>query len=448
MSLTKVSFSMIDGAPLNVLDYGAYSDGTHATETTIAIKAAITAALAGKGVVYFPTGTYEYADTGTFLIDTLTAQKSLTLVGDGPQNTIINTNANNKIFTVSSGENGSGPSYEFNVKGMAFSLVNGSTNSAATCFYVCRTTNDWGAHFYVEDCYFNGYSYASIWGVRCFNSGGKRTTFHGASPYHYGGGSYNPTGFEDSCVRLWGADGTLVVQDHSFSNEARFEQCVFRDVRVAFDGWNIYGSFDECTFTEVCYGLITRPNPSQGAVYGNVSSAEKGGFGTCTVTINTCWFEDITECGYTNVDINFLNATLPTPSVRGVFNFIPQNNETVNVGVLTPAIAQTNMTINGGLTGGRIETTSGQVSCADSTWVPIFQPSPSGVYQLVVRMFNYYAANGSATAVVFNNYFDVAMLNKAVGTEIDLRVNYPNIEVKQVTGSTRLVDFSVICMLS
>lgn len=448
MSLTKVNYAMIDGAPLDVMAFGAYNDGTNAAATTAAIKAAITAALAGNGALYFPAGTYAYADTGTFLIDTLTAQKSLTLIGDGSQNTVINLNANNKIFQVNSGENGSGPSYTFNVKGIKFSLVTPATNSAATCFYVCRTSNDWGAHFYVEDCYFNNFSYAAIWGVRCFNSGAKRTTFHGASVYHYGGGTSNPTGFDDAAVRLWGADGSLTVQDHSFSNEARFEQCIFRDVRVAFDGWNIYGSFDECTFTEVCYGLITRPNPSLGAVYGNVSSAEKGGFGVSTVTINTCWFEDIVECGYTNVDINFNNATLPTPSIRGVFNFIPENNATINVGVLTPAIAQTNFTVKGYLLGNKINSSEGQVSCADSTWVPLFQPSPGNVYLLIVRIYNTASAQTSATATVFNNYFDVAMLNKAVGSNIDLQVNYPNIEVKQTMGSTKFVDFSVICMLA
>ena len=447
MSLTKATFSMISGSPLNVLDFGAYNDGTNAVATTAAIKAAITAALAGNGALYFPAGTYAYADTGTFLIDTLTAQKSLTLIGDGSQNTVINLNANDKIFQVNSGENGSGPSYTFNVKGIKFSLVTPATNSAATCFYVCRTNNDWGAHFYVEDCYFDKFTYAAIHGIRCFNSGGKRTIFHGNSVYHYGGGSVNPTGYDDACVRLWGADGSLTVQDHSFSNEALFEQCVLRDVRVAFDAWNMVGAFNECTITEVCYGVITRPNPSLGGVAGNVSSAEKGGYGTSAVTINTCWFEDIVECGYTNTDINFTTAVLPTPNIRGTLNFNPEDNYVAVTGVLTAAIPLTNLTVNGDFAGGRIISDLGQVSCADSTWVPLFQPSTGSVYLLIARIFNYAAANTSATATVFNSYFDVTMLNKAVGAQIDLQVNYPNIEVKQTTGSTKTVDFSVIRLL-
>jgi hypothetical protein len=59
MSLTKVSYSMINGAPVNVLDYGAKGDGT--TDDT----AAFTAALATGKSVYVPQGTYKVAPVST-----------------------------------------------------------------------------------------------------------------------------------------------------------------------------------------------------------------------------------------------------------------------------------------------------------------------------------------------------------------------------------------------
>lgn len=62
MSLTKVTYSMIEGAQFNVLDYGA--DNTGVADSAAAIQSAITAAAQAVGgstgaVVYFPTGTYK-----------------------------------------------------------------------------------------------------------------------------------------------------------------------------------------------------------------------------------------------------------------------------------------------------------------------------------------------------------------------------------------------------
>jgi hypothetical protein len=64
MSLTKVSYSMIDGAPINVLDYGA--DPTGATDSSSAITAAVAACqAASQSSLYFPTGIYRLTSTIT-----------------------------------------------------------------------------------------------------------------------------------------------------------------------------------------------------------------------------------------------------------------------------------------------------------------------------------------------------------------------------------------------
>lgn len=76
MSLTKATYSMIDGATINVLDYGAVGDGV--ANDTAALQAAINAALAGNKAVYIPTGIY--AHTG--LTISTDARPSLHIFGD------------------------------------------------------------------------------------------------------------------------------------------------------------------------------------------------------------------------------------------------------------------------------------------------------------------------------------------------------------------------------
>ena len=80
MSLTKVSFSMIEGAPFNILHYGA--DPTGSADSTTAILDAV-AAGGSNCSIYFPTGTYKV--TSQILI----SSDRVHIYGDGAYATTI-----------------------------------------------------------------------------------------------------------------------------------------------------------------------------------------------------------------------------------------------------------------------------------------------------------------------------------------------------------------------
>lgn len=75
MALTKVTYSMIDGAVLNVLDYGAIGDGS--ADDTAAIQSAINA-LTSNATIYFPVGTYNVTNNLA-----ITSKSNFNIVMDG-----------------------------------------------------------------------------------------------------------------------------------------------------------------------------------------------------------------------------------------------------------------------------------------------------------------------------------------------------------------------------
>lgn len=76
MSLTKVTYAMIDGAAVNVLDYGA--DFTGASSSSFALQTAVDSFGGSQGTVYFPNGSYK-------LTANLTLPSNITLFGYGAE---------------------------------------------------------------------------------------------------------------------------------------------------------------------------------------------------------------------------------------------------------------------------------------------------------------------------------------------------------------------------
>jgi len=86
MSLTKASYSMIQGAVVNVLDFGA--DSTGATSASSAIQAAINSIT--SGIVFIPKGTY-------LISSAITTKGGITIQGEGAASQ-LNVNTDIEVF--------------------------------------------------------------------------------------------------------------------------------------------------------------------------------------------------------------------------------------------------------------------------------------------------------------------------------------------------------------
>jgi hypothetical protein len=98
MSLTKVTYSMINGAYANVLDYGASPSATAAVNT-----AAINAAIAANEIVYFPEGNYNINNS------IAPGERNCTLIGAAPNMVTLtssNAAADVILFYRAVGQNG------------------------------------------------------------------------------------------------------------------------------------------------------------------------------------------------------------------------------------------------------------------------------------------------------------------------------------------------------
>lgn len=85
MALTKVSYSMIDGAPISVLDFGAVGNG--AADDTLALTAAINYWKSKGGALYIPAGRYRYTSLPKMLVN------GGVVYGDGAQTQLMHIGA-------------------------------------------------------------------------------------------------------------------------------------------------------------------------------------------------------------------------------------------------------------------------------------------------------------------------------------------------------------------
>jgi len=108
MSLTKVTYSMIDSAPANAADFGT---------GTAAIQAAIDS---GASKIYVPAGTWEYTGTVTYQRPAIRLRGNIEIFGDGPGKTIIKQNAAYYLFGYGYLSTDGTPDPDDNIKNIIF----------------------------------------------------------------------------------------------------------------------------------------------------------------------------------------------------------------------------------------------------------------------------------------------------------------------------------------
>jgi len=119
MSLTKATYSMINGSPLNVLDFGAKGDGS--TDDTAAIQSCLNSftQATGGGTVVFPPGTYIISSS--LIVDV----NGMTLIGTKGSTWIKRKNGvaadtMNNLQTAYQGRYSGTPIYDLSIIGMGF----------------------------------------------------------------------------------------------------------------------------------------------------------------------------------------------------------------------------------------------------------------------------------------------------------------------------------------
>lgn len=150
MSLTKVSYSMIDGAPINVADYGASTSASAAANTT-AIELAFAQALSSGNAIEFNSGTYNHNGL------TYTGS-NLKIVG---KNTILNYTGASDAFLVRSANNANASG--LNVNGITF-------KNGLSCFKVLGQGTGIYSDISITNCKFDTSTSGMLWMEQCSNA--------------------------------------------------------------------------------------------------------------------------------------------------------------------------------------------------------------------------------------------------------------------------------------
>jgi len=296
MSLTKVSFSMIQNAIANVQDYGAVGDGI--ADDTQAIQNAINAA----GKVYLPAGTYKitaplYMDSGVQLIGQGVKKVDYTPSGGNPGTKIIKTT--NTVGTGSNTARGGAvtDSYAQNAiiilrhanneysELCAISNITLESNGYLVNYgiYAPRTTKLSIDNVYIYQCQIGFFTYDS-W-LTQFN----KLICNSNTQKGIGGG---PTyGWVSTTVGIqWADDGTGSATGTALDAS----NCWMRDCDIGYYIYGLqYSNFNACAADNIsdrAYFLLVSVLSFNGCGHENVQIKNDAAIycGNSTITLNSC----------------------------------------------------------------------------------------------------------------------------------------------------------------
>jgi parallel beta-helix repeat protein len=243
MALTKVTYSMIEGASINVSDYGAVGDGT--TDDATALNAAIQASITSNGQVYFP-----HSATNVYLINSSLVIPSNTTLYFAPNVTIklkngancailknsdfVGGNTNIKVYGGIFDSNKVNQSVTFatldfdNITNSIFEncFINGSftvgyvglgafsiKNSSLCLIENCSLVNAGSEGLYLIDCtdmvVSGGEYYDCTNGSGCATDGGARNTFVNVYSHNNAGTQFSINGTFSKILGCTAKNSTL-----------------------------------------------------------------------------------------------------------------------------------------------------------------------------------------------------------------------------------------------
>jgi hypothetical protein len=429
MALTKVTYSMIDGAVVNVFDFGAVGDGV--ADDTVALQNAMNQV--GK-TVFLPKGTYKTTATLT--------PRCSQIIGESALDSIIKpSSAVTKVMSIHyGGVNAPYPTYLQGFK------VDGASTTNATGLYFgdvdsCAVTVD---TIYVQN--FTGTSGVGIRVGQMLKSNFRRVFATGC---YNGMLCLDPTGI-------------------SFPTTIHFDSCVFSDnVNVGAEITTGYGlTFTSCIFeSNLKHGSFLLPGTGgiiknvvyqscwfeqNGNVSPNLGSLVAGNY----TALGGAQIELIVRDCFFNLDVNYNKAIIFAGSaVGGVlsdprFDYVPANcievrtNAFVTLTDWLPTGAADYQTIVYA-PDARVRTTNdiayarnGTISCPTATATTIFTVPTGEDFTANVRVW--FSGSSSVGTVTVSQSGAVGatpvLLNNSV-SGLTFSVSGQNIQVTQSSGS-------------